>query len=220
MDHLRCSAEAGQVGDRGVESLRLRVVQRVLGFVAAREVAHRRTQGHRAVDVRLRHPLGEIRPLVHRNAAAIEAGVHLRGDDRRPAGAVCRRDHRVELGDRRECDVDAVDDRSGEVGSRRVQPRGDRGVDAGGAERGGLGEVRDPEFGGAGREHGAGHRQGAMAVGVGLHDRHHVSARSGAQHADVVGDRAEIHGRGQSRGSHRRPLSQIAGCGSSRLPPA
>ena len=37
MDHLRCSAEAGQVGDRGVESLRLRVVQRVLGFVAARE---------------------------------------------------------------------------------------------------------------------------------------------------------------------------------------
>ena len=93
----------------------------------------------------------------------------------------------------RAADVDAGGHGGGEVALRGVQPGQQGGLDAGGAQGQGLGNVGGAQPVGAGTERGAGDGDGAVAVGVGLDHRHHLGRRChGRQAADIVPDGFEV----------------------------
>ncbi len=175
--HLR--PQPGRLGDGEcvTEGAFLRVVRGVVGLVAAGEVGPDAGDGPVPALLTGAGLADHGRPVGGGGAAAGEAGVDLELEPGRAAGVADPGGDLLELGDGVGGDVDVGGDRGRVVLPRHAEPaehppgvtapaQDERLVDGGHAEPGGAALAGRPARG-----------QDAVAVAVGLHDRHHVDTR-------------------------------------------
>ncbi|SKY99080.1 Uncharacterised protein [Mycobacteroides abscessus subsp. abscessus] len=207
--HLGGTSEPHEVSGSGIEAFGLLRVQRMLGFVAAHEMTHDRSDPHGPVGIRFGQVVGEVGPFVHGDAAAVEARVDLGGHGGGSSQTARGVGDQGELAPRRQRDVYVGADRGVERCVVGVQPRRDVRVDTCLAQRERLCDVGDPEFCGARCQRGTRNRLGAVTVAIRFDHGDHVRTGRRADDTHVVGDRVEVDERRQrcgkaGLGSHRR----------------
>ena len=193
MHHLEAMPVVARRGHHGGQPLRLQVVESVLGIIAVHQMRHDPVHPHRVLGLGSEQR-GEHRRIVGGpDPVAIQSGVRLDGDRRGATGAPGRGDDVVDLTFAGHRHLDVGQQCGREIGVRGVQPRQYGRGDAGCTQGQRLLDGCDTKLGGARGQCGPRHRDGAVAVAVGLHHGHHRSwACAFAQHRHIVGDRAEV----------------------------
>ncbi len=146
----------------------------MFGLIGAGQMRHDAAGVQRALGHPATQRGNQVREVRGGHAAAVESGVRLDRHGGGGAGLARGGQHLVELAPRGHPDLHVGGHGRGEVGARGVQPGQYRGRDARRAQRQGLLDGGDTEFGGAGAQRGARHLGGAVPVAVGLHDDHHL----------------------------------------------
>ena len=193
MRHIKIDAAVAGLGEHGGKPLGLKIIERVVWFITAGQMAHDAADPDRVGGDRPGKRGQHVRVLLRADSVAVQTGVDL---DRHLRGAAGPGDSGQQIIQLPQCgDSDSHIRVQGRVKGRArgVQPGQHRGGDPVGAQCQRFGDGRDAEFGHPGRQCGAGHGGGAVPVTVGLHHRHHLG-RAGVltKDGDVVRDGTKV----------------------------
>ena len=193
--------------DELAEQLGLREHGRVGRLVGEGEVGPDPDDLDRTLGPGRQRGVEHVRQLRRGEPVATETGVDLEMDPRPPAGPPRGRVHRGQCPRRRDGHVDVGLEQGVERSVRTVQPGQDAGAETGCAQVERLVDLRRPEPGRATLDGGAGGRDEAVTVRVGLHDGHHLRrARVRRERTDVVSDGREVDDHARREEGHRVSL--------------
>ena len=143
------------------------------------------------------------------NADALHAGVDLQVHGGTPAQGFGRDLDLAQLVDRRHGDFEVVGDHRGRLRTEDAAHHQDRQRHPGAPQRDALLQEGHAQLPGPLRLQVQPHAGQAMAVGIGLDDRHHRHAGVGGQGAQVVRDRVQVHA--DARGSLAEDVVAVGG---------